>query len=88
MCLAVPGRIIAVRGAEAADSIAAVGTIDFQGSTLDVSLAFTPEAQVGDWVLVHAGFALQVLNEAEAMATWQYLEPEDVEEIRSVEPSG
>ncbi len=34
----------------------------------------TPEARAGDWVLVHAGFALQVLDEADALETWKYLE--------------
>jgi len=41
--------------------------------TLAVSLAMTPQAGAGDWVLVHAGFALTVLDEAEARETWEYL---------------
>jgi hydrogenase expression/formation protein HypC len=48
--------------------------VDFQGSRAEVSLALVPEASAGDWVLVHAGFAISVLNEAEARETWQYLE--------------
>jgi hydrogenase expression/formation protein HypC len=47
--------------------------VDFQGSRVDVSLAMTPEAAAGDWVLVHAGFALTVLDEAEARRTWEVL---------------
>jgi len=70
MCLAVPGKIIAVRDA---DCSFPSGTVDFQGSRVDVSLALVPEASVGDWVLVHAGFAISRLNEAEARETWQYL---------------
>ena len=65
MCLAVPGRIIDQRGTEA--------TVDFQGSRVDVSLILTPEASVDDWVLVHAGFAISQLDEAEALETWSYL---------------
>lgn len=75
MCLAVPGRIVEIVERDPAD-VGAVGTVDFQGSTLQVSLAFTPEARVGDWVLVHAGFALNVLDEKEAAETWKYLQPE------------
>jgi len=72
MCLAVPGKIIDIQNKPDA-MIGAQATVDFQGSRLDVSLAMTPEAKTGDWVLVHAGFALNVLDEAEALETWDYL---------------
>jgi hydrogenase expression/formation protein HypC len=78
MCLAVPGKIVAVKNEGDADGVGASGTVDFQGSRIDVSLAFTPEAREGDWVLVHAGFALQVLDEQAARETWQYLEEADL----------
>lgn len=74
MCLAVPGKIVAIAGGGETGSVGSTGTVDFQGSRLDVSLAFTPEAREGDWVLVHAGFALQVLDEEAARETWQYLQ--------------
>lgn len=83
MCLAVPGQVIAVRDNESSPETGSIGTVDFQGSRLDVSLMLTPEARTGDWVLVHAGFALQVLDEAEARETWKYLATEDVEEIQA-----
>lgn len=73
MCLAVPGKIIAVKQAEPDSPTGAVATVDFQGSRLEVGLAFVPEAKVGDWVLVHAGYALNVLDEHEAAETWKYL---------------
>ncbi len=73
MCFAVPGRLLEVRAPDAAAPTLAVGTVDFQGTRLEVGLAFTPEAKVGDWVLVHAGFTLSVLDEAEALETWSYL---------------
>jgi len=72
MCLAVPGQILSVE-AGADDPLARVAVVDFQGSRLEASLAMTPEAETGDWVLVHAGFALTVLDEAEARSTWESL---------------
>ena len=71
MCLAVPGKIIQIQNDSGPTWI---GTVDFQGSTVEVSLALVPEAQPGAWVLVHAGFAISTLSEAEARETWQYLE--------------
>ena len=65
MCLAVPARVV-----DRADDLA---TVDMQGNKLDISCVFTPEARPGDWVLVHAGFAISTLDEAEAMETWGYL---------------
>jgi hydrogenase expression/formation protein HypC len=71
MCLAVPGKIVAL-----SDSSGSFrkGTVDFQGSQTEVSLTLVPEAGVGDWVLVHAGFAISQVDEAGARETWQYLE--------------
>lgn len=74
MCLAVPGKISEIHAAGGNAPMETAATVDFQGTRLEVSLAFTPEANVGDWVLVHAGFALNVLDEDQAMETWKYLE--------------
>ncbi len=65
MCLAVPAKVIECEGDEA--------TVDLQGSTLRVSRILTPDADVGAWVLVHAGFAITQLDEEEARETWEYL---------------
>ncbi len=65
MCLAIPAKITHRDGDEA--------TVDLQGSTLKISTLLTPEADQGDWVLVHAGFAITQLDEAEARETWEYL---------------
>lgn len=64
MCLGVPGKIVAVE-----DGFMRMGTVDFDGSTLEVCLAYVPEAKVGDYVLVHAGFALAPLDEEQAAET-------------------
>jgi hydrogenase expression/formation protein HypC len=66
MCLAIPGRIVA----RTDDGLAKV---DFGGVRRTVSVAFTPEAREGDWVLVHVGFALATIDEEEAQATLQLL---------------
>jgi hydrogenase expression/formation protein HypC len=65
MCLAVPARITERAGDEA--------VVDLQGSSLRVSAILTPEAKCGDWVLVHAGFAITQLDEEDARQTWDYL---------------
>ncbi len=61
MCLAVPARIVSISGDMA--------TIDLGGVSREASLSLTPEARVGDYVLLHAGFAIQTLDEAEALET-------------------
>lgn len=69
MCLAVPGQIIEQSGTES--------VVDFGGNRLTVSTIMVPEATVGDWVLVHAGFAITALPEDEARETWAYLQELD-----------
>ena len=63
MCLAVPGRLLDASGD---DPLARVGRVDFGGVIKEINLAFAPEAQVGDYLLVHVGFAISVIDEAEA----------------------
>ena len=63
MCLAVPGRIVDVAGD---DPLSRVGRVDFGGILRQINLAFTPEAEVGDYVLVHVGFAIGIV----AMVCW------------------
>ena len=65
MCLAVPGKIIACANDEA--------VVDFQGNRLRVSTILTPQTAVGEWVLVHAGFAISTIDEKDALETWDYL---------------
>ncbi len=70
MCLAVPGRIVSLSVEDGFPS----GEVDFQGSRVEASFALVPHARINDWVLVHAGFALTILDEEEARETWSYLE--------------
>ena len=70
MCLAVPGKVVEIEGDDAAFLR---GHVDFSGVRREVSLAFTPEVKPGDYVLVHAGFALTVVDQEEALATLEEL---------------
>lgn len=63
MCLAVPGRIIEIDGD---DPVTRSARVDFGGLTRAIGLAFTPDAAVDDYVLVHVGFAISVIDAAEA----------------------
>jgi hydrogenase expression/formation protein HypC len=65
MCLAVPGKIVAIEG----DAELRMARIDFDGVQRDVCLAYVPEARLGDYVLVHVGFAIATIDEAEARET-------------------
>lgn len=62
MCLGVPGRIAAVRDERGV----AMATVDFGGVSKDVCLAYLPDASVGDYAIVHAGFAITKVDEASA----------------------
>lgn len=70
MCLGVPGKIISINGD---DPFYRMGKIDFNGVQKEASLAYTPEANEGDYVIVHAGFALNVIDEDEANQVFAYL---------------
>jgi hydrogenase expression/formation protein HypC len=78
MCLAVPGQLLSIEGG---DPLTRQGRISFAGIVKQANLAYVPESKVGDYVLVHAGFAISVIDEAEAKKTLAYLaafEPEDL----------
>ena len=70
MCLAIPGKVISISGD---DSLTRMGRIDFSGVIKQVSLAYVPEVGVGDYVIVHVGFALSKVDEAEAQKVFSYL---------------
>jgi len=77
MCLAVPGKIMSVSGD---DPLMRMAKVSFSGVIKDVSLAYVPEAGVGDYVIVHVGFALNRVDEAEALETLAILEQLEFEE--------
>ena len=66
MCLAVPGRIEEITNSE---GLTRSGRVRFGGVVREVNLAFVPEARVGDYVIVHVGFAISRLDEKAALAT-------------------
>lgn len=70
MCLAVPGRILSIDGE---DPILRSGVVDFSGITKRVNLSYVPEASVGDFVLVHVGFAISTVDQEEAAKVFSYL---------------
>ena len=69
MCLAVPGKIISVVG----EDLARQARVDFGGVLKEVNLAYVPEAKVGEYVLVHVGFAISQIDETEAEEIFTYL---------------
>ena len=74
MCLAVPGKILEITESTPDYPSPRMASVDFQGTRIQASLAMNPHASEGDWVLVHAGFALTVLDEAEARETFEILQ--------------
>jgi hydrogenase expression/formation protein HypC len=84
MCLAVPGKIVSIQGE---DPILRSGRVDFAGVVKQVNLAYVPEAKIGDFVLVHVGFAIHTIDEAEARQVFEYLrEIGDLAELQENEP--
>jgi hydrogenase expression/formation protein HypC len=71
MCLAVPGRVVNILGDDPAFRS---GSVDFCGVRKTINLAFTPEVQPGDFILVHVGFAISRIDGEEAARTFKYLE--------------
>ncbi len=83
MCLAIPGRLESIDGT---DPLAATGRVRFGGILKEVSLACVPEAKVGDFVLVHVGMAISVVDEEEANTVFEYLESMgELEELGPIE---
>lgn len=79
MCLAVPGKILSIEGD---DPLLLQGRVEFAGIVKQASLAYVPEARAGDFVLVHAGFAIALIDEAQALATLAWLAEASREDAR------
>ena len=82
MCLAIPGKVTCIHGE---DSLTRMGKVDFGGVLKEACLAYVPEAQVGDYVIVHAGFAISRLDQDEAGKVLEYLR--EMDELTDSEPA-
>ena len=81
MCLAVPGQILSIVGDE---QLTRAARVSFGGIVKEINLAYTPQAKVGDYVIVHVGFALNIIDEEEAHRVFDYLK--QMEELSELEP--
>jgi hydrogenase expression/formation protein HypC len=85
MCLAIPGKVVSIEG----NNGMRLGRIEFGGIVRQASLDFVPEAEVGDYVMVHVGFAISRVDAAEAQRTYELLqEISDIEAELPPEGSG
>ncbi len=82
MCLAVPGKVLDIQGD---DPLLRSARVSFSGVVKNVSLTCTPEARVGDYVLVHVGVAISVVDPQEAEETFRYLQ--QMGELDGLEPA-
>ncbi len=80
MCLAIPGQLLDIKGD---DPLMRSGRVSFGGLIKEINLAYTPEAKVDDYVLVHVGFAISIIDEVEAERVFSYLD-----EIGEIEENG
>ncbi|HHE39063.1 MAG TPA: HypC/HybG/HupF family hydrogenase formation chaperone [Candidatus Cloacimonetes bacterium] len=69
MCIAIPAQVVEIEGEK--------GIVNLGGVTKEIMFSFTPEAKVGDWVLMHTGFALNVITEEDAHETLKIFEEMD-----------
>jgi len=74
MCLGVPGKVIKIMPDQ---SGMAMGKVDFGGILKEVCLAYVPEVKVGQYVIVHVGFAISIVDEEEAKEVFEYLKQVD-----------
>lgn len=72
MCLAIPGKILALE--DAGEGVFQIGKVSFGGITKKINLSLVPEAQIGEYVLVHVGVAVSIIDEEEAEKTMAFLE--------------
>ncbi len=82
MCLGVPGKVVSISGE---DLLSRSGVVDFGGVSKTVSLSLLEDVQIGDYVIVHAGFALNSIDEDEAKKVFEYLT--QMGELAELEPN-
>lgn len=84
MCLGVPGKILSI---EPNPMGMPMGKVSFAGITKDICLAYVPDAQVGEYVIVHVGFAISKVDEQEAIQVFAFLkEMEELNELHIPQP--
>jgi hydrogenase expression/formation protein HypC len=82
MCLAIPGKLTSVTAQ--LDETFRFGKVSFGGIMKEVNLSMVPQAQVGDYVLVHVGVAISVVDEEEALKTFEYIK--QIGELNELSP--
>jgi hydrogenase expression/formation protein HypC len=84
MCLGVPGKVIEIQPNAAGVTM---GKVDFAGIVKEICLAYVPEVKVGEYVIAHAGFAINTLDETEAMEVFETLKQiDDLSELEIPQP--
>ncbi len=79
MCLAIPGKIVSFQDSK--DPLFRTGKVSFDGVIRNINFAAVPEAKIGDYVLVHVGMALNIIDEEEARKTMEYFK--EIDELNS-----
>ncbi len=82
MCLSIPGKLVAITSQ--LDEIFRMGEVDFDGIKKEINLAMVPDAKVGDYVLVHVGAAISIIDEEEAKRTFELIK--QMGELDDLEP--
>ena len=82
MCLAVPGKVLSIQENVVGMTM---GNVNFGGITKEVCLAYVPEVKVGDYVVVHVGFAISKVDEEEAAKVFEYLR--EMDELGELNPT-
>ena len=77
MCLGIPGKVVEIRD----DGAMRMATVDYGGARKEACLAYVPEVGLGDYVIVHVGFAISQLDEEEALRTLELLQMIDAQEL-------
>lgn len=79
MCLGIPGEVISIIDAP----LMKMGKVNFSGIVKEICLAYLPEVKLGDYVIVHAGFAISIVNSEEAKQIFEYLKEIEGEDLLS-----
>jgi len=83
MCLAIPGKLIEIDS----NATPAMGTVSFGGIKKEVCIELVPEVKIGDYVIVHVGFAISTMDEAEALETLKLFEQMGESIDKEIDPS-